>query len=166
MNTSMVALVVLSSLLGDGLEPNWQSVYHDAQSLNSAQKKPMALIFGSGPQGWRQVAQEGKLEPPALQLLASSYVCVYADTSTPSGKKLAAMFEIQRGQGVVLSDRSGDKQAFWHEGQLSNQSLTRYLQKYADEQVAVTTTETVNMSRTSYYPSSYGATSSGVICTS
>jgi hypothetical protein len=166
MNTSMVALVVLSSLLGDGLEPNWQSVYHDAQSLNSAQKKPMALIFGTGPQGWRQVAQEGKLEPPALQLLASNYVCVYVDTSTRSGKSLAAMFEIQRDQGVVLSDRNGAKQAFWHQGQLSNQSLTRYLQKYADSQVDVTTTETVNMSRTSYYPSSNGATSSGVICTS
>ena len=75
------------------------------------------------------------------------------------------MFEIRRGQGVVLSDRTAATQAFWHQGQLSNQSLTRYLQKYGDDQTVVRTTETVNMSRTSFYPSSFSASSAGTICT-
>ena len=165
MNTPTLALIVLSSLLPDRQNAAWHSDYHKAQTLSSAQKKPLALIFGAGSQGLSKVSQEGKLDTPAMQLLADKYICVYADIASPSGKSLAAMFEIQRGQGVVLSDRTGATQAFWHQGQLSNQSLTRYLQKYGDDQTVVRTTETVNMSRTSFYPASSGVSSSGTICT-
>ena len=105
------------------------------------------------------------MDAAGTKLLADKYVCVYADTASPAGKALAAMFDVQRDQGVVLSDRTGATQAFWHQGQLSNQNLARYLQKYADDQTVVRTTETVNMSRTSFYPSSFGASSAGTICT-
>ncbi len=165
MNTSTFALVVLSSLFADRQDPAWHSDYRRAQALSSVQNKPMALIFGTGQQGWSRIALEGKMDAAGAKLLADKYVCVYANTASPAGKALAAMFDIQRDQGVVLSDRTGAAQAFWHQGQLSNQNLARYLQKYADDQTVVRTTETVNMSRTSFYPSSFGASSAGTICT-
>jgi hypothetical protein len=46
------------------------------------------------------------------------------------------------GQGIVLSDRPGTNQAFWHEGTISSADLVKTLQKTAHLQVAAQTTET------------------------
>ena len=147
MNTSTFALVVLSSLLGDGREPN----YNKAQAVSAAQKKPLALIFGSGPQGWSQIATDGKLDAAAMKLLAENYVCLYADTGSSAGKALAAMFDIERNQGVVLSDRTGNVQAFHHDGQLGEAELAKQLQHFAAPDLDVRTTLTNANQRSSYY---------------
>ena len=118
MNTSMLAVAVLSSVLAQGPEPGWRSDYHRAQTVGTAQKKPMALVFGSGPSGWNKIALEGKLEAATAKLLADRYLCVYVDTTDPAGKTLAESFEMPKGLGVVLSDsfaampRSGDRTVF------------------------------------------------------
>jgi hypothetical protein len=64
------------------------------------------------------------------------------DTESPAGAKLASSFDLPGGIGVVLSDREGQRQAFWHQGALDEQELTRALQRHADPDGPVVLTET------------------------
>jgi len=128
----------------------WVNNYHQAQEMGLAQRKPLAVVFGNGPNGWSKTNPSATVEG----LLADNYVGVYIDTASPEGKKLADSFAINGNTGLVLSDRTGGSQAFWHQGDLSNQQMVSYLTKYADPQVALRGTETVNSSvRQSNYPS-------------
>ncbi|MBI3822791.1 MAG: hypothetical protein HY289_08940 [Planctomycetes bacterium] len=152
MNTSILTIALASALLvGNNAAPSWQTSYTAAQTQVTAQKKPMVVVFGSGANGWAKLV---RAEAPALEvsrLLAEQYVCVYVDTSAPQGQKLASDFGIAGGVGLVISDRSGESQAFWHQGDMSNDNLSQYLKKYADPTVAVQRTETTGSARTSYY---------------
>lgn len=153
MNTSILTVVLASSLLaGQNGTPNWQSSYSHAQQIGTEQKKPIAVVFGSGANGWNKVVRDSAPAAEVTQLLAAQYVCVYVDTASSAGKKLAEGFGITRDSGVVLSDRGGSVQAFWHQGDLTNQALTFYLQKYSSPNAVVRGTETLNPARTSFYP--------------
>jgi hypothetical protein len=118
----------------------------------------LAVVFGSGQEGWAKMV---RTEDSRL-LLAEQYVCVYVDTATDAGKTLAQKFGITNPMGVVLSDRSGDVQAYWHEGDLADASLTRSLRKFGDPTLKVTTTEREGVVRVSNYPST-GAAVSGAV---
>jgi hypothetical protein len=148
MNTALLSLALSSALLA----PSWATSYSDAQSQAAAQKKPLVIVFGSGAKGWANVVREDGPTPQVSRLLAEHYVCVYVDTANAEGKTLAQTFAINGSVGMVISDRAGSVQAFWHQGDLSNQQMTQYLQKYADPQVAINGTETVNTFRNSFYP--------------
>lgn len=151
MNAPMLAVTILGSMLGGGRLPSWLSDYHQAQATGAIQQKPLAIFFAAGANNAAKVAVEGKLDAQAMDLLAGKYLPVFIDTSSVDGAKLARGFEIRNGVGLVISDRTGSMQAFWHEGQLSNQNLARYLGKYADART-VARTETASQSRTSFYP--------------
>ena len=85
-----------------------------------------------------------------------SYICVYIDTSLQDGRSLAAEFEVRKGRGLVVSDPSGQYQAFRHEGDLPSEQLKRYLSRYADPSRAVRTTETERTDQAPQYaPQSY-----------
>lgn len=166
MNTSIMTVVLASAVFaGQGGTPTWHNSYNKAQELGASQKKPLAIVVGSGANGWTKIVKDGTPPAEATQMLAQKYICVYVDTATSQGKKLASDLGITLTTGLILSDRTAALQAFWHQGDLSNQALTQYLQKYSDANVVVTTTETVNSVRTSFYPSygtpSYGTYSSG-----
>lgn len=150
MNTSILTLALATALAA----PTWQTSYHQAQQTAVQQKKPMVVFFSPGSNGWSKVTGAAGPNGDVAKLLADKYVCVQVDTASTDGKKLAENFAISEGRGVVISDRSGSLQAFWHQGDLSSQSLTQYLQKYAEPGVAVNGTETVNSGRTSYYQGS------------
>jgi hypothetical protein len=155
MNTSILTIVLASTVLaGQSAAPAWQTNYSQAQEKAAAQQKPLAVFFGSGANGWVKAVSDGSPAAEVKNVLADKYICVYADTATPAGKKLAQDFAITANSGVVIGDRTGSFQSFWHQGSLSNQNLTRYLQKYADPSVVVRTTETAGSSRTSFYPPS------------
>jgi hypothetical protein len=155
MNTSILAAAVAGLLMaGQNATPTWQKDYRQAQQQVAAQKKPLVVVFGAGPQGWSKVVSEASPSVEAKQLMSNDYVCVYVDTASPSGKELAQQFGITGNVGLVISDRSGANQAFWHQGDLSNQSLVRYLQKFAAPQMTLQATETVNSVQTSFYPPS------------
>lgn len=159
LNTSILTAVLASALLaGQNAAPNWQSNYSQAAQQGAQQKKPLAVVFGSGANGWEKISRDGSPASEAKQLLASKYICVYVDTTTPAGQKLAKDFDITGGVGMVLSDRTGAVQAFWHQGDLANQSLVQYLQKYSDSQRVVSTTETATTTRLSFYPSDANGT--------
>jgi hypothetical protein len=113
--------------------PTWRGDYQSARQAVIAEGKPMAVFLGKG------AAADLGLE--ARQILASKYVCVYANVDTAEGQKLAKSFEM--GTGVVISDRTGKLQAFRHEGDLGADELKARLVKYADADHVVRSTETV-----------------------
>lgn len=152
MNTSILTVVLTGALLaGQNGTPTWQNDYNKAQEQAAAQRKPLVVVFGSGADGWVKVIREAPT-PDLTKLLVDKYVCVFVDTASPAGRKLAQGFAIGGDLGLVISDHAGTSQAFWHQGDLTNNQMFQYLDKYADPRVAIRGTETINTGRTSYYP--------------
>jgi hypothetical protein len=119
--------------------------------VGKSDHKPLAVFIGTGPKGWEQRTTEGQLSQDAQKLLQASYVCVYLDTATEEGKRLAHDFELQ--EGLILSDAIGENQAFRHSGKLSNGDLERQLKKFADPSRVAVRTETNAREDVRYYPS-------------
>jgi hypothetical protein len=154
MRTSIVALALFAAapVLARAESLAWQSDYSAAQKRAVAEHKPLAVVFGQGANGWHQLSG-GALPEDAGRTLGDSYVCCYVDTATPTGQVLARQFDIGGTVGMVISDRTGNLQAFWHDGTLSADALSGYLSKYADPQRTVSTTDTrLSTTRASYYP--------------
>ena len=61
------------------------------------------VAIGSGADGWAKVM--GETPSPEVNQLMQKFVCVYLDTATPEGKKLAQSFEIT-GCGMVMFQNS------------------------------------------------------------
>jgi hypothetical protein len=161
MYTSILLLALSTAPSADLASPSWSTDYFAASKLSAAAKKPLAVVLGSGEAGYDQLDREGKLTTEAKGLLASKYVCVYVNTDTAEGQRLAKAFEMPNGLGIVISDRSGDLQAFRHEGGLASSALVRNLERYADPEREVRTTETSTTQRTSYYAPGAPATTAG-----
>jgi hypothetical protein len=119
----------------------WLNDYYAAVEQGAERNRPVAVFLASGQNGWKKVAR-GNLSSEAQRVLASQYVCVHVDTATPEGRRLARAFEIPSGLGIVISDRTGQLQAFSHEGDLSDAKMVRYLRRYGDPWYVVSTTET------------------------
>ena len=153
MYTSLIVLAMVGAP-GDALVPSWQT-YSQASQMVQTERKPMAVFLGTGQSGWQQVA--GSLDSEAENVLATSYVCAYVDTSTPAGEKLAQAFALKNGVGVVLSDRRGEYQVYSHDGTLSQADLVRQLVRYS------TTTRTNFYGDTSVTGTS-SAFMSGALC--
>lgn len=139
--------------------PAWQTDYRQARQQAAAEQKPLVVVIGSGETGWQKLAREG-FAANIKQLLNEQYRCVYINAATEEGQQLARAFEMSSGLGIIISDRSGVLQAFRHEGDLRNEALTAYLQRFADPQLVVQTTVTnPGDEHTSYYggKSSHGS---------
>jgi hypothetical protein len=126
--------------------------YDSAQMLGKKESKPLAVFFGSGKAGWDQVTRERELSKEVRQLLAKNYICVYIDTKHPTGRQLASSFEVSERIGLVVSDHTGNYQAFHHQGDLPNEQLLQYLTRYADSQRIVRTTDTNRPATVDYSP--------------
>jgi hypothetical protein len=151
MNTSILTVVLAGALLaGQNGTPTWQNSYTAAQKMGTEQQKPVLVVIGTGENGWSKVLREAP-SPEVTELLAKKYVCAYVDTATPEGKKLAQSFEIT-GNGLVISDRACSYQAFWHQGDLTNQQMARCLETCADPRMVVRSTATLTTIRDSSYP--------------
>ena len=156
MNTSFLTAVLASALLaGQNATPTWQTDYSQARQEAAAQKKPLAVVFGSGADGWTKVVRSEGPSADVTKLLSDKYCCLYIDMATAAGKKLAQSFAITSDVGMVISDRAGMTQAFWHQGDLTNQSMVSCLERYSNPQIAVRGTETTT--RTSFYPTAMEA---------
>jgi len=135
--------------------PAWRSDYTLAVREGQRSKRPLAIFVGAGAEGWDKLSKDGGLDKEARQLLQGHYVCVYLDSSKEHDRQLADQLELSNGRGVVLSDSTGQKQAFWHAGALSNEQLNHYLRKYSDPEKAVSRTETVAQARPQAPPAYY-----------
>src|SRR3954449_651734 len=138
MRTSIGSLVLagflVAPLAASAQEVNWRS-YPEAQEQGQKAGKPLAVFAGVGPGGPEQFIEEGALTPEVRKILADQYVCVYLDANRPADEALIRQFGIKRNKGLVLSDRSGEVQAFSHDGTLSASDLTRQLRLFADPNV-------------------------------
>src|SRR5262249_43696729 len=114
--------------------------------------RPLAVFVGSGKAGYKAVSREGTLNADVRKLLKENYVCVYLDADKPASQTLIDALEITRGKGLVISDRTGQVQAFHHDGTLTDGPMARSLRRFADPATTVRTTETNPSSRVSYYP--------------
>jgi hypothetical protein len=165
MYTSLACVALTTSLLASSPSESvtWQNDYVAARAIAQTSKKPLAVFIGNGATGFDKVCREGSLSPELQKMLEDNYVCIYADVSTPAGQKLASDLAVTRGMGLVLSDRAGEKQAFYHDGDLSTADMSRWVKQFADPNVAVATTMTNTSGRISMYPSSGMTMSNGYV---
>jgi hypothetical protein len=122
--------------------PAWVMDYSAARKQGARSNKPLAVVLSPGATAWGKLSRDGELSSAALKLLKAKYVCVFVNTATAEGKRMAAAFEMSSGLGIIISDRTGELQAFRHEGDLTNANLLRHLQRYADPDRVVARTET------------------------
>jgi hypothetical protein len=167
----VVALSGFAPAADTAVAPSWMTDYTKAGQLSAREHKPLAVFLGSGKDGYLKLSQDGSLSREAKQILAEKYVCLHIDTSTEHGQSLADAFEMPDGLGIVISDRTSKLQAFRHEGDLTEDTLVRYLVRYSDPQLVVRGTDTnpSHETRRSYYaPPEYtggwGFRSSGFSC--
>ena len=140
-STSFVAafvagLAASTSVVG---MPTMQADYRAALTESAKLHKPVAVFIARGTDGFTKVVTDGGINSDSAKLLTQSYVCVYLDTATPSGKELASAFNIT--EGLVISDNTGGIQNLRLEGTVAQGDLKTYLVKFADG-AKVATTET------------------------
>jgi hypothetical protein len=160
MYTSIVLVALAGSTLPaipESLE--FKSDYVAARKVGRSDHKPLAVFVGNGSKGGEQWTKEGQLSQESQKLLQAHYVCVYVDTATEEGKRLARDFEMK--EGLVLSDARGENQAFRHEGKLSNGDLERQLKKFSDPERVAVRTETLSREDVRYYPPETSGSTSG-----
>jgi len=153
MYTSVVLVALSGSVVASYAAQDlaWQTDYAQARKMGETQRKPLAVFIGTGAAGYDKVCRDGKLSPEVQKLLADNYICVYVDAGTPEGEKLAKALAITQSKGLIISDRSGQLQAFYHQGDLTETSMTQWLRRFADPNVVVRTTIVNDDSRVSMY---------------
>ncbi len=140
----------------------WKRTYQEGRQEGQKAGKPLAVFVGSGPAPGKHL-MEGSLSSAIRKILADHYVCVHLDADRDDQQRLIRELGIRSNQGLVLSDRTGDLQAYSCDGPMSESELARQLRTFADPTVVVRTTVTGNapsvalanpLQRVSYYPSS------------
>jgi hypothetical protein len=142
-------------------EPAWTVDYTQARKLSQIERKPIAVFVGSGATGWNDVSREGRLGKDSARFLAKSYVCLYLDTATEEGGRLARALEMGESRGIVISDSQGKLQAFRHEGGLTNENLTYYLERFSNPDLVVSYTQTNPPERSYFTPATSSTTTRG-----
>ena len=89
-------------------------------------------MIGSGKTDWANLAKPAEQDDTINQTLRDSYVCVFVDTDTTEGQKLAQSFDMS-GPGVVISTRSGEIQAYRKAGQVPAGELAKELTNYTND---------------------------------
>jgi hypothetical protein len=144
MHTSIVLLALSASWLANiPVTPKWEADYSTARLIVSKSHKPLAVFVGSGDASWRQLTHEGQPDAEVAKLLSEEYVRVYVNADTKDGREFAASFGLTGTQGLVISNRTGDFQAFRHDGDLPAKELAKQLTRYSSPDHVVRMTESV-----------------------
>ena len=132
LSTSLVTAVVAALTAPGSLAsaPAWQPSSRSALARSAEQRKPVAIFIARGEEGRARLVRDGGIPADAARVLHRSYVCLYADTATATGRHLSRALGIA--EGLVISDRTGGVQVLRHEGALSQSDLTGYLTRYTD----------------------------------
>lgn len=154
MYTSVFAIaLILAPRMAVPERPAWLTDYAKGMEVGQRLNRPVAIFVGSGAGGQERVLKEGHFSPETVELLSQHYVCVYLDRSETTNQRLVHDFSV-KAAGLVISDRSGDYQAFHHDGTLAQTDLTRQLRRFADPGYVARTTVSNTAYRTSYYDGS------------
>src|SRR5262245_37897723 len=132
MITTTLAVLALAGGIGSGVlpsTPSWQTDYAQAMTRASAERKPMAVFIGHGAETFAKMLADKKITDEAANVLRDSYVCLYLDAGTATGKDLAGRFEIS--EGLIISGPGGSHQAYRHNGAVTGTELTTQLTRYA-----------------------------------
>lgn len=163
MYTSCFALgLILAPMMMAAETPAWQQSYAEAAAIGQKQGRPVVVFVATGPQAQATFVKEGQISKESLKVLAQKYVCLYLDRSQVGNQRLIRDLGITQ-TGLVISDRTGDYQAFHHDGSLSQADLAQQLARFADPKLVVTTTVSNTSQRTSFYngggvqPASYSS---------
>src|SRR5438128_2462016 len=115
MNASIIGVALAAALASNPvtLAPAWQNNYRQARELGEREHKPLVVVIGSGKAPWANLARVAEQDGTINETLRSKYVCLFVDTDTTEGQRLARSFDIS-GSGIVISDRSGEFQAYRH----------------------------------------------------
>jgi hypothetical protein len=149
MYTSVGILVL--TFLTPSPRPEWHNDYWSAMKTGERQQKPLAVFIGKGDAGFRNLTGEGPFSDGVRKILAERYICVYLNLDNARCRELAREFEINRGNGLVISDRTGRIQAYHHDGVLGQEELSRKLEHFSNPQLVVQQTESNTVRRVSYY---------------
>jgi hypothetical protein len=164
---SSIGLLALSVLLAGSAsavsaqEIAWKRSYQEGRLQGQKTGKPLAVFIGAGSTPEKAIP-EGTLGSAIRKILADHYVCVHLDAARDDQQRLLRELGIRSDRGLVLSDRTGDLQAYSCDGPMSDSDLERQLRTFADPAVVIRTTLTGNapsvtpanpLQRVSYYPS-------------
>ncbi len=138
MYVSSLAVLALAAGLDLGSNhPKLQQDYAQAMTRAAEDHKPMAVFIGHGADTFKRMLTDGAISADAAKVLTSSYVCLYVDTDTTSGKELAGKFDLN--QGIVISSPGGNLQAYRYSGAVPGETLTKELAHYASAGQPVST---------------------------
>jgi hypothetical protein len=135
--TTLTFLAIAAGLDLGTNHPKLQPDYAHAMTRASEDHKPMAVFIGHGSDTFKHMLADGMISAESAKLLASSYVCVYLDTETASGKDWAGRFEMK--EGLVISSPGGNVQAYRYSGTVPGTTLTKELTIYASAGQPATT---------------------------
>ena len=140
MFSTTLAAAAVGGLLASGslaVPPAWQPDYKTALVQSSEQHKPVVVFIAQGAGGYGNLITDGGLTPELAQLLKQRYVCLYVNTATDDGKATAATFGLDR--GLVVSDKTGQLQAFRHQGEIARTDLAKQLKSISEQEQVVKT---------------------------
>ena len=162
MFSSLVGFAMTAMLTSSVNLPAWQTDYRNAREQAARDHRPLAIVIGTGSSGWDAVVP---MVDRTADDLRTNFVCVYVDKNTPAGQKLARDFEMTDTVGVVISDRTGDFQAFRHTGKIEEAEMHRAAVRYADPAYRVLRTETAVpepvQTQSNYQQQAYPAATNG-----
>ena len=150
MYTSMLGLAV-SALLGSAT-PHFETEYREAKALAAREQKPLIIVLGAGETAWSGIVTDGGPDVEALKSMHDSYVCIYVDTETDKGHRLAADFEFHNTPACIISDKTGELQAYRHEGPVTAATFSAVLRQYADPNRVIARTDSNQPNTSNYAP--------------
>jgi hypothetical protein len=129
-----VALAAAFASSAPTLTPAWYHNYRQARDLGEQEHKPLVVVIGSGKTPWANLTKVAEQDESINQTLLSSYVCLFIDVDTEDGQRLAKFFDMS--QGLVISDKSGEVQAYRQAGELSATTVAKALTDHVKGEVA------------------------------
>ena len=140
MHTSLTCLLLAWSSLVSTLPTSVaQRNYAEAREASRLSGRPLVVFVATGATGER-ASMDGELSQDARKVLSEQYVYVVLDAK--ADRNLVDALGIKQGNGFVITDRTTDLQAYFHDGKFAETDLVQHLEQFADPQVVVATTLT------------------------
>lgn len=135
MYTSIMGVALAAAFASaNTLAPAWLQDYRQARELGEKEHKPLVVVIGSGKTPWANLSKVAEQDGTINQTLRTSYVCLFVDVDNAEGQKLAKFFGMN--QGLVISDKSGEVQAYRQAGELTAAQVAQALTAHVKGEVA------------------------------
>src|SRR5262245_16746251 len=129
MYVSAVLLALALTAPSESPQPVWQTDYAKSLQIAKESSKPIAVVIGSGQDGWKSICTNGSFGDGVTKILADNYVCTYVDASDARNHKLVQDFETRQYPTLIISDRGGALQMHRQVGAMDSTQLQGTLQR-------------------------------------